>query len=277
MLSVSTSSTVADDASPLQTLGSSASTDEQFEPECTAVQQRLPLRLPTSSPVQEASKVTQILRSSMDRIASFREHVDVTYFVRKADTLHAKITSMGRQLTAGIVDSGVVKGHLTEFRIEVQKLDVECVDAARFCCGLSKRRLEELHQQLRKSLAYIEEVLAQCQSTTPTVPRFSIPSAKAIQILADAGRKLEEFEQRFYVIRKTWASRSASAAVLKKELTELETEVKHLETNSVDSVSLVELSSGRQIAKSLRKRELVRLEQLFGHIDNLFKAVSVHD
>jgi len=213
----------------------------------------------------------------MDRIASFREHVDVTYFVRKADTLHAKITSMGRQLTAGIVDSGVVKGHLTEFRIEVQKLDVECVDAARFCCGLSKRRLEELHQQLRKSLAYIEEVLAQCQSTTPTVPRFSIPSAKAIQILADAGRKLEEFEQRFYVIRKTWASRSASAAVLKKELTELETEVKHLETNSVDSVSLVELSSGRQIAKSLRKRELVRLEQLFGHIDNLFKAVSVHD
>lgn len=203
--------------------------------------------------------------------------MELDAFLTKADTLYTKITAMRQQFTASTIDAGAVKMHLTELAAEVQKLDVECLEAARFSCASLKARFEELHQRLRKFLEYIDEILGQCPNTPSRVPRFSSPSGEAIRILANAGRKLEELEQQFDMLSVKWANGNTPAALIKKQLAELEAQAKRLETDSVDGVSLVQLNSGRQVAKSLRKRELFRLEQMFANIDDFFTTVSEHE
>lgn len=287
VLSVSTSSSVTDDGSLVQTPSSDVSSEElgklEGVSECSQFQQRIDLskfqkpcwKGTVSNPIHaDTTLAWKCCPTACDRMAHSRQHVDVAASMAKANTFHAKITSMKQQLASGTVDGAAIRMTLIELGIEMQTLDVECVDAARFSCGPSRAMLEEIHQRLRKFRADLEKVLGQCQNKSTRLPRFSNPSGEAILILATAGEKSEELEKQFNMLSRKWASRSAPAAIIKKQLAQVEVQAKRLETDSVDGVSLVELNSGRQVAKSLRKHDLLRLEQMFANIDTLFMALS---
>lgn len=192
--------------------------------------------------------------------------------------LEIEVASLEQELEGGTCDLGLIKKRLLESKTQVRMIERQCLDALPGMRMLSllepsRNRAEELQQRLQKLLASIDGLVEQVALQDTPLHRLSLASGKAIQQLTDAGEKLTTLGWQVDVLDALVANGNVSTAV-KSQLVQLETEAKRLETDGVDSVCLSEVNSGRSVAKSLRRGELLQLEQLFAKMDAMFQKIS---
>lgn len=189
-----------------------------------------------------------------------------------------EVASLEQELEGGSCDLGVIKKRLLESKMQVHRIEMQCLEALSGLHTLSlldpsRNRAEELQQRLQKLLASIDGLMEKVALQDMPLQRLSLASGKAIQQLTDVGEKLTKLGWQVDVLDALVANGNVSAAV-KSQLVRLETEAKRLETDGVDSVCLSEVNSGRNVAKSLRRGELLQLEQLFAKMDAMFQKIS---
>lgn len=117
-----------------------------------------------------------------------------------------------------------------------------------------------------------EEVAAPSQrAPRSTAQRLSYPSEQALGQLEDTNNDLTDIEIRVEEISSDLPDAYAKDIfVLKAELAQLETKAKQLETKGIDDVYTGELQSGKQMAKHAKKDMLLRFEQLYTRVDDVF-------
>lgn len=101
--------------------------------------------------------------------------------------------------------------------------------------------------------------------------RLSFASTTALKALDSTDEELSRIETRVKVIASLLPDvHPSSIFPLKAELAQLETEAKKLETKGIDDIYTGDLTSGKHIAKDAKKAMLLRFEQLFGTVEQIF-------
>eukprot|EP00930_Biecheleria_cincta_P029263 TRINITY_DN20367_c0_g1_i3.p1 TRINITY_DN20367_c0_g1~~TRINITY_DN20367_c0_g1_i3.p1 ORF type:complete len:253 (-),score=67.96 TRINITY_DN20367_c0_g1_i3:19-777(-) len=108
-----------------------------------------------------------------------------------------------------------------------------------------------------------------------TAPRLSFASGEALSTLTNTELALIDIESRVEEIAATLPSAAKDTLTdLRTEVALLESKAKQLETKGVDDVYTGDLSSGKQVAKDIKKDMLGRLEALFARFEVIFAVIK---